>query len=149
MAQLTKHFSDQELRVSLAEDRIKANAEYLCEKLLEPIRVRYGPLVITSGYRPPEHNAAVGGVHESEHQFDGDHAAADFQVPNVPLTLIFNWIRLDSGLPFRQVILEHDHETQAPACIHISTRSGGDLDKHEALIGATHGKESYMKVEAK
>lgn len=36
--------------------------------LLNAIRSRYGkPIVVTSGYRSPEHNAAVGGVKNSYH----------------------------------------------------------------------------------
>lgn len=36
--------------------------------MLNAIRSRYGrPIVINSGYRSPEHNAAVGGVKNSQH----------------------------------------------------------------------------------
>lgn len=39
----------------------------LCASCLEPIRARFGPLRISSGYRCPELNALVGGVPDSEH----------------------------------------------------------------------------------
>ena len=36
--------------------------------MLNAIRSRYGrPIVVTSGYRSPEHNKAVGGVANSQH----------------------------------------------------------------------------------
>ena len=146
---LSEHFSEEELGVASADLRVKSNARHFCETILEPIRAKFGPLRITSAYRPPQHNQLVGGVNNSEHEYRDDHAAADFQPfgNDVPLTQIFNWIRLESGLRFRQVILEHDHATQAPSCIHISSRAGA-LDKHEALVGGTHGTEPYQKVEA-
>lgn len=146
---LSDHFTDRELNVESADLRIKDNARFLCQRILESIREKFGPLHITSGYRPADHNAAVGGVRDSEHQYHDDHAAADFRPvdANIPLTQVFNWVRLESRLPFRQVILEHDHATQQPECIHVSARVNGN-DKHEALIGGTHGTEGYTKVEA-
>lgn len=142
--QLTDHFSELELNVEAAEPRIKANAKYLCEAILEPIRAQFGePMHISSGYRPPSLNQAVNGVSDSEHLYEDDHAAADFEIPGVALTHVFNWIRSVSHLPFRQVILEYDGGI--PACIHISARSGGN-DKHEALIGETHNGGAYTVV---
>ena len=53
---------------------------YLCVKTLEPIRAIFGdrPVIISSGYRCPEVNAAVGGASNSAHLFG---CAADFTVP--------------------------------------------------------------------
>ena len=144
--QLTEHFSEAELGVSGCEDRIIYNAQFLCSKLLEPIREHFAtPIHITSGYRPPAKNEQVHGVHESEHLYNDDHAAADFQVPGVDLLHVFNWIRGASGLPFRQVILEREPETNEPACIHISIRRNGN-DKREALVGAVNNKSVYHFV---
>lgn len=54
-----KYFSDNEI-VGLTEDLVFK---------LERARELYGyPIVITSGYRPPAHNAAVGGVSNSAHE---------------------------------------------------------------------------------
>lgn len=39
----------------------------LCVELLEPIRAEVGPLRVTSGYRRPKVNAAVGGASTSAH----------------------------------------------------------------------------------
>jgi uncharacterized protein YcbK (DUF882 family) len=41
--------------------------EQLCHQLLEPLRRRYGPVVVLSGYRPPAYNSQVGGAPQSFH----------------------------------------------------------------------------------
>ena len=44
------------------------NAIALVEEVLDPLRARYGkPIKVTSGYRCPVKNAAVGGVANSQH----------------------------------------------------------------------------------
>lgn len=45
-----------------------ANLNTLCNEVLLPVRIQMGvPIIITSGYRSPELNAAVGGVPNSYH----------------------------------------------------------------------------------
>jgi hypothetical protein len=121
MEQLSDHFSDTELRVDGARPGIIANAKFLCLQILEPIRAEFGALQIHSGYRDPAHNEAVGGVHGSFHLYVGDECACDFSplAPGTDLEEIFDWLRMDSKLPFDHVILEHDPKTKAPKCIHI------------------------------
>ena len=49
-------------------DSAKANIEALVEQVLDPARERYGkPVCVNSGYRCARHNAAVGGVANSQH----------------------------------------------------------------------------------
>ncbi len=46
----------------------EANIEALVENVLNPARQSYGKQIfVNSGYRCPEHNAAVGGVKNSQH----------------------------------------------------------------------------------
>lgn len=42
----------------------------LCEKVLEPMRARFGVCTVTSGYRTTSHNALVGGARDSRHLYD-------------------------------------------------------------------------------
>lgn len=47
---------------------IEENIASLVEEVLEPVRERLGkPIVVNSGFRCPVHNAAVGGVANSQH----------------------------------------------------------------------------------
>ncbi len=95
------------------------NLILLCNYLLEPARaILNTPLIITSGYRCPALNEAVGGSKKSQHL---NGTAADFTVKNKKLSLgdVFvrlrespflnygqlilerNWIHLSLGVPFR------------------------------------------------
>lgn len=65
---------------------------------------------ITSGYRNPEVNAAVGGVPDSHHALGH---AADFHVDGIDDLAAAKVIR-DSGLKFDQLIYEKNR------CVHIS-----------------------------
>ena len=56
------------------------NLAYLCHMVLQPLRDRFGPIRINSGYRCPELNSAVGGVKNSQH-LRGE--AADIHLPSV------------------------------------------------------------------
>lgn len=49
-------------------DSAKANIVALVEQVLDPARERYGkPVCVNSGYRCARHNAAIGGVANSQH----------------------------------------------------------------------------------
>ena len=73
-----KHFTIQELTASATAERLaidntppraaRTMLTILVEQLLDPIRRRYGaPIIVTSGYRCPTLNTAVGGVTNSHH----------------------------------------------------------------------------------
>ncbi len=74
MPALTAHFTLEELDGTAAPLAVKQNLQRLAA-LLENVRAILGvPIRVTSGYRPPEQNAAVGGVERSQHL---DGTAAD------------------------------------------------------------------------
>lgn len=71
---------------------------------LEAVRIRLGaPIVVSSGYRSPALNAAIGGAQNSDHT-RGD--AADFICPDfgAPSTIVS--ALKDSGIQFDQLIEE-------------------------------------------
>ena len=90
---LSEHFDLDEFTRSATADRLHIdntipeelipNLKNLCVQVLEPLREHFGtPVVISSGYRCPALNQAVGGVPNSQH-LTGE--AADIILP--PLTL--------------------------------------------------------------
>lgn len=86
--QLTEHFSVEEFTRSEAairlglDNRLPANLHdnaMLVAKTLEVIRERFGgPVIVTSCYRAPGVNAAVGGSETSAHKYA---FAVDFTIP--------------------------------------------------------------------
>ena len=76
----------------------------LCVTLLEPVRIQFGPLLITSGFRCLGLNKAIGGSDTSAHVHG---CAADFvSMRKHPTSEIVDWI-VASDLPFDQVIDEY------------------------------------------
>ncbi len=84
-----KYFSIEELVKSASAERLTIDntppraarrmLTILIEQLLDPIRRRYGaPIIVTSGYRCPALNTAVGGVANSHHIVG---CAADIKAP--------------------------------------------------------------------
>lgn len=76
----------------------------LVENVLDPVRDAFGPVVISSGYRCPKLNKAVGGVKNSQHIYTKDYAAADFEVPGVDNLVIYEWVK--TNCKFDQLLLE-------------------------------------------
>ena len=79
----------------------------LCTQILEPIRAKWGPVIVHSGFRCKALNDAVGSKDTSQHM-RGE--ACDFHVlgrlNGEPLKEVFIWIWKQSGLKFGQLIWE-------------------------------------------
>ncbi|KKL84674.1 hypothetical protein LCGC14_1962350 [marine sediment metagenome] len=152
---LSEHFTLEEFTrnsrgfANIPQPEVAERLRWLCVFILEPIRTHFGkPIHITSGFRCPRLNEAVGGAPNSAHKAEGDKAACDFQIRELALQDVFAWIRLRSGLIFDTVILERGREErhELDDCIHIQINS---LPRRRALLGATHGKSGYTPVEVK
>ena len=91
----------------------------LVDEVLEPLRVALGVSVrVTSGYRSPEVNAAVGGAASSQHT-EGE--AADIWVEGMAAEDLARKI-VGLGLVFDQLIVERD--APAERWVHVSYRAG-------------------------
>jgi len=92
------------------------NLQRLISNLIQPMRDELGPIRITSGYRNPNLNRAIGGSSKSQH-CKGEALDLQFwkdgQMCNKE---IFDWI-IESGLDFDQMINEFDY-----SWIHLSLR---------------------------
>lgn len=153
--QLSAHFKLEEFtRSSTAKEKGLKNdpseagialAKEMCEKVLEPIRAKFGAIKINSGYRSPEVNSAVSGSATSDHVWDEFGCACDTSY-KVPLEQVFEWLRLESSLPFDQVILERGKEErhEFDDCIHIGYRP---QPRRQAKRGETHNRSKYTTVE--
>jgi zinc D-Ala-D-Ala carboxypeptidase len=79
-----------------------------CELIGEPLRARFGrPVVITSGWRNTELNAAVDGAAGSLHMAG---RAADVTVPGVSVRDVCHAV-IDLKLPFDELICEYGQWT--------------------------------------
>lgn len=110
---LSPHFTLDELTVSQTAARlglsnappaaVVAELRRLAEAILQPLRNHLGrPIVVSSGYRSPAVNAAVGGALASAHM---SGRAADITVPGLTPLEVCQRIRV-LGLPFDQLIHE-------------------------------------------
>lgn len=99
-----------------------ANLTALVEAVLDPLRERYGrPIHVSSGYRCPRLNKAVGGAPTSQH-VKGE--AADIYVADKrDKSMLFSMLYY--LLPFDQLIWEKGDD-EAPAWIHVSYREGNN-----------------------
>lgn len=80
---------------------VKALRE-LAQNVLQPVRDHFArPVIVTSGYRSPALNRAIGGSPTSQHT-QGE--AADFTVAGVSNLEVARWIV--ANLPFDQLIYE-------------------------------------------
>jgi hypothetical protein len=77
------------------------NLKLLAENILQPIRDKFGPFIVSSGYRSPELCVAVGSTIKSQH---AKGQAADFEVPGIDNLELAEWVQ--DNLDFDQLILE-------------------------------------------
>lgn len=94
-----------------------SNLQQLCLHVLEPLRTHAArPITISSGYRSPALNQAVGGSKTSQHM-QGE--AADIHIPDEQTGREwFNWLR--SNVPYHQLIWEKSTPASTRHWIHIA-----------------------------
>ena len=147
---LSRNFSLQELTKSetairrgidnTPSDKVISNLTTLCDMVLQKVRNSHGAVTITSGYRSPELNKAIGGSATSDHC---KGLAADFEVPGLDNKELCKWI-IDN-LTFKQLILEFYEEGQPNSgWVHCSFEEGNN--KCEVLTATKDGKKTvYLK----
>lgn len=105
----------------------------LCLEVLEPIRMHFDrPVRVSSGYRSPALNAAIGGAASSQH-CRGE--AADITVPGVSNIDLAQWIM--RNLRYDQLIYEFGR------WVHVSYRFGR-LRHQELTAQLAKGRVQYL-----
>lgn len=151
---LTKNFTLEELSNSSTAKRLGIdnipnneqvnNLRLLCEKVLQPIREKYGkPIIISSGFRCEKLNKAIGGSPTSEHRYG---MAADFHSLSDTLSdnkALWDLIRT-MNLNFGQLIYEYGSDS-GPDWIHISYNEKNNR-KQILRCKKLNGKASYSKM---
>ncbi len=116
------------------------NLQELVDNILQPLRDRMGPIVISSGYRSPELNTAIGGSKTSDHCLG---MAADIEVLGVDNKMTAEVIR--DCFPFTQVILEFYKEgVPDSGWVHVSY-DPQDLKKEVLRADKLNGKTHYKR----
>ncbi len=147
--QLTKNFTLEELLLSQTAERLNMNEQYtppqevvdnltaLCENILQPFRenLRKG-INISSGYRCPRVNTAIGGAANSQHV---KGQAADIGVSGTSTETLYKNLKA-SGLPFDQLIQEFDR------WVHISYDPAKPNQRGECLraVKDANGSTKYL-----
>lgn len=109
------------------------NLRLLVENILQPLRTYLNqPINISSGYRSPLVNTAIGGSKTSQHS---KGQAADFSVPGMTNQQIIDAIRY-LKLPYDQVI---DEQLKGKHWVHVSYVKGGRKQWMTARDGANGG----------
>lgn len=151
---LTKNFTLEELSNSSTAKRLGIdnipnneqvnNLRLLCEKVLQPIREKYGkPIIISSGFRCEKLNKAIGGSPTSEHRYG---MAADFHSLSDTLSdnkALWDLIRT-MNLNFGQLIYEYGSDS-GPDWIHISYNEKNNR-KQILRCKKVNGKASYSTM---
>lgn len=143
---LSKNFTLEELTESATANRLYIentpteqeikNLKLLCENILQKVR-RYiaAPVVITSGFRNNDLNAAIGGATLSQHKLG---EAVDFKCNY--LKDIFHFIK--DTLDFDQIIYEYG-DADAPRWIHVSYKKTGN--RRQALMAYKKGYKTVYE----
>ena len=152
LVRLSPHFTLSELTVSQEASRrgwsntppaaaVMALRD-LCTNVLEPVRAHFGkPVVVSSGYRSPKVNRAIGGSATSQHM---SGQAADFEIPGVSNCDVAVYIR--DHVPFDQLILEFYSPGQPNSgWVHVSWRPGR-LRKQVLTAARRRGALGRMKT---
>ena len=119
-----------------------ANFKLLAENIFEPIRQHFRcPIIISSGYRSKELNAAIGGSATSEH-CSGEAIDIDMDgtAHGVTNKMVFDYIK--DNLNFNQLIYEFGDDNN-PDWVHVSYESTGKQRKQILRAIRSGGKTIY------
>ena len=128
LAEATKSTTAKRLGIdNTPDDWTTENLRQVAINVFQPLRDAFGcPIFVSSGYRGPELNRAVGGSKRSQHM-EGRALDLDADVyGNCTNAQIFHWIK--ENVEFDQLIWEFGNESN-PDWVHVSYVYDGDNRK--------------------
>ena len=144
---VTKNFRLREFAVSAHHPELAAAITFteaevekiylLCATILQPIRNRFGPVIVTSGKRPEELNEVVGGDDDSQHLYC---EVGDIETPEAEIEVVHTWVATTLPHAFGQCLLYYDEHLK-PKLIHVglpSRRIRSSLRVGYKFSGAFH-----------
>lgn len=123
---------------------IEKSLTALINNVLDPLREKWGaPIRVSSGYRCPKLNKAIGGAVGSQHM-KGEAAditsLSDSRNDNMALLQLL----LNSGIVFDQVISEDVDSMGRPNWIHVSYTTKRANRKKRTTMKKVRGKTVYL-----
>lgn len=104
--------------------------ENLFKVVVQPVRDKFGPTRINSGYRSPALNKQIGGSSKSQHCFG---EAVDIEVMGTSNAEVAMWI--SNSVSFDQLILEfHDDADINSGWIHVSCKENLFDNREQSLV---------------
>ena len=146
LAEVTKSITAKRLGIDNTPDEwVTENLRKVAEHIFQPVREHFGrPIYVSSGYRAPDLNVAIGGSKRSQH-VEGRALDLDGDVyGHVSNSSIFNYIR--ENLQFDQLIWEFGDQDN-PDWVHVSyVRDGVNRGRCLKACRAEKGKVYYEPI---
>jgi len=137
LSEITRSNTAKRLNINNGPDKEHLrNLQILIRDIVQPMRDALGPIRITSGYRSPQLNRAIGGSRKSQH-CKGEALDLQFWKEGVMCNQkIYDWV-LEQGIEFDQMINEFDF-----AWIHISLK---EENNRKQVLEAYHDEKGNTK----
>lgn len=129
LEELVRSGTAQRLRINnTPTEKVIKNLRELCEKVLQPIREKFGePLVVSSGYRSPALNRRLGGARTSQHLTGSAadiHTMSDTPADNKRLFDMIRQMMKDGEIKVGQLIDEYNYNW-----VHVSLPNAGKVNQ--------------------
>lgn len=136
---IAKNFSVRELcgnkKENIPSGICLVNAVRVANTVLQPIRDKYGIILVTSFYRNEEYNKRINGSFNSQHVLG---EAVDIIPNKAEIQDVFIWMK--HNIEFDQLILEEKNGTR---WIHVSQKINNN--RNEALVAKYNTKSNKME----
>lgn len=140
-----KYFTEKELvckHCGQLPPSVRENIVSLVDNVLDPLREAYGkPIYVTSGYRCPAHNTAVGGVPRSQHMVG---EACDIHAGSPEENLKLAKLIAAQGVFDQEILYVNSATDLRPRFIHVSYKRNG-ANRHR-ILKQIAGHTNYLVV---